>query len=109
MNKYEIPPRPEGGYPDEFFTSWGTDSVQFAKWYTAYQAANPGDVHGDLTRWLAKVAESTSYVNNEAMRTVTVRLPESMIERAEAEGRERRDGRSGVIRDSLVEHWERAQ
>jgi len=53
-----LPPRPDGGYPDEFFDSWGTTAETFAPWFDAYIAGV--DDHSDYMRWtLGKVARDT--------------------------------------------------
>ncbi len=106
-----IPPRPEGGYPDEFFAAWNVENPEhFGAWFGAYHLAT-GDESGDFQRWMDKVAATvTQYRNGKptVMRNITVRLPEEDIARLEAEGGDSPAGRSGIIRQALDEHWSAA-
>lgn len=103
----EIPPRPEGGYPDSFFQSWGSTPETFVPWWEAYMATYPGDLHGDLMRWMLRHEAAEVYVDGTKTRQISVRLPEDLIAQAEAEGSGSPAGRSGVIRTALTEHFER--
>jgi hypothetical protein len=102
----ELPPRPEGGYPLEYFDTWPTDPEGYVAHLDAYMRADHDD-HSDLFTWhVTRANEQAAARAADAAPTqlVSTRLPEPLV--AEADRRATKpEGRSGVIRRALEEFY----
>lgn len=94
----ELPPRPDSGYPPEFFDSWGGTADTFVPWLETYMSQV--DDHSDYVRWLI----ARRITQPAATKLVSVRLPDGLVAAADAAAQDTPGGRTGVIRRALEQY-----
>jgi hypothetical protein len=106
----EIPPRPEGGYPDEFFASWGEDPKVWAHWFRCYHVATGGDPHDDLGRYLDRTMPGGWYPKpvqaTPPTQVISTRLPHEDVAWLDGRAAEAGHGKRGEVLRELVQ-WAR--